>query len=166
MREHIILMEPKNVITTEFDHFDKSKKRLDILALDEDGRLVTIELKRDAAGTLADLQAIRYAAFCANMTFDEIVKLRARYAKTTEDAARQRIRTFLDDAEFSALNSKPRILLATVLETKNLQVACCGYPVERVWVHRPALTPSVQHATSRDERGMPTPEITAAISGD
>ncbi len=99
------------IIASEFDHFDKSKKRLDILALDEDGRLVIVELKRDAAGT-ADLQAIRYAAFCANMTFDEIVKLRATYAKATEDVARQQIRTFVDDAEFAALNSKPRILLA------------------------------------------------------
>lgn len=150
MREHIVLMEPKNgraqllapvdfsklgfkerqhlekwveenpailgskllIITTEFDRFDKSSKRLDILALDEDGRLVIIELKRDAAGTLADLQAIRYAAFCANMTFDEVVKLRATHAKTTEDIARQEIRTFLDDSEFSTLNSKPRIVLA------------------------------------------------------
>jgi hypothetical protein len=149
MREHIVLMEPKNgsakllnpvdlsklgfkerqhlehwierhpeilgskllIITSEFDRFDKSKKRLDILALDEDGRLVIIELKRDAAGT-ADLQAIRYAAFCANMTFDEIVRYRAAYAKIADDVARQQIRTFVDDAEFSALNSKPRILLA------------------------------------------------------
>lgn len=150
MREHIVLMEPKNgnaqlltpvdlrklgikerqhlehwiednpdilgskllILTTEFDRFDKSKKRLDILALDEDGRLVIIELKRDAAGTLADLQAIRYAAFCANMTFDEIVRLRATSAETTEDAARQEIRSFVDDPEFSTLNSKPRIILA------------------------------------------------------
>lgn len=111
-RNPVILGTRLLIITTEFDGFDKSNKRLDILALDEDGRLVIVELKRDASGTLADLQAIRYAAFCANMTFDEIVRYLAAHAKLSEDLARQQIRAFVDDSEFSALNSKPRIILA------------------------------------------------------
>jgi RecB family endonuclease NucS len=40
-----IFGEPLLVITSEFDQFDRSDRRLDILALDEDGCLVVIELK-------------------------------------------------------------------------------------------------------------------------
>jgi RecB family endonuclease NucS len=46
------------VITNEFDEFDQSNNRLDILALDENKKLVVIELKRDASGSLADLEDV------------------------------------------------------------------------------------------------------------
>lgn len=100
------------IITTEFSHFDKSNRRLDILALDEDGRLVVIELKRDATGSLADLQAIRYASFFSNTTFEEIVRFRAKYSKVDQDKARRQIRSFVKDEQFSSLSAKPRIILA------------------------------------------------------
>jgi RecB family endonuclease NucS len=61
-----IIEERLFIITSEFDQFAKSQKRLNLLALDEKGKLVVVELKRDAAGTLADLQAIRYAASCSS----------------------------------------------------------------------------------------------------
>jgi Domain of unknown function (DUF4268) len=100
------------IVTTEYDKFDKSDKRLDLLALDEEGKLVVVELKRDASRTLADLQAIRYAAFCSSLTFDSVVQLRAGYAKVGEDAAKREIREFVEDPGFSILDKKPRIILA------------------------------------------------------
>src|SRR5574337_296738 len=100
------------IITTEYDKFDKSDKRLDLLALDEEGKLVVVELKRDVLRTLADLQAIRYAAFCSSLTFDSVVQLRAEYAKISEDAAKREIREFVEDPGFSILDKKPRIILA------------------------------------------------------
>jgi Domain of unknown function (DUF4268) len=100
------------LITSEFDEFDKSHKRLDLLALDQQKKLVVIELKRDATGTLADLQAIRYAAFCSTLIFDEMVRLRAKYAKTTIDNARKEIQDFVEDQGFSKLDNRPRIILA------------------------------------------------------
>lgn len=100
------------IITSEYDKFDKSEKRLDILALDEEGKLVVIELKRDAAKSLADLQAIRYAVLCSRMTFEQVVQLRAQYANVDQETARQEIREFVGDPEFSALDNKPRIILA------------------------------------------------------
>jgi RecB family endonuclease NucS len=53
------------VLTKEYDKFDKSDKRVDILAVAEDKKLVVIELKRSVEHSHADLQAIRYAAFCS-----------------------------------------------------------------------------------------------------
>jgi hypothetical protein len=101
------------LITSEFDRFDKSEKRLDLLALDDKGKLVIIELKRDAAGSHADLQAIRYAAFCSTMRFEEMVNLYAHFAKKGGiEEARQDILGFVGDPGFSELDNKPRIILA------------------------------------------------------
>jgi hypothetical protein len=70
-------------------------KRLDLLALDEEGTLTIIELEGDAAGTLADLQAIRYAAFCSTMTIPRIIELRAEYTKKDKDSAEREIQESL-----------------------------------------------------------------------
>jgi hypothetical protein len=107
-----LLGEDLLIVSTEYDRFDRSDKRLDILALDKNGKLVVVELKLDAQGTLADLQAIRYAAFCSLMTFPEVVALRAEYAQVGEEEARQQILDFADDEEFATLDNKPRIILA------------------------------------------------------
>jgi hypothetical protein len=98
------------IITSEYDKFDNSDKRLDLLALDEDGTLTIIELKRDAAGTLADLQAIRYAAFCSTMTLEQIIELRSEYSKNGKEAAEREIREFVGYSDL--LKQKPRIILA------------------------------------------------------
>jgi RecB family endonuclease NucS len=42
-----ILGEELLTITTEYAKFDKTNNRLDILAIDTDGKIVIIELKRD-----------------------------------------------------------------------------------------------------------------------
>jgi len=68
-----MLGEELLVITSEFSRFDKSNKRLDVLALDKFGTIVIIELKLTAEGSHADLQAIRYAAFCSTMTMANII---------------------------------------------------------------------------------------------
>jgi hypothetical protein len=98
------------IVTSEYDKFDHSEKRLDLLALDEEGTLTVIELKRDAAGTLADLQAIRYAAFCSTMTLEKIIELRSEYTKKDKETAEREIREFVGDSDL--LKQKPRIILA------------------------------------------------------
>src|SRR5271157_1912532 len=68
-----ILGEELLIITNEYDKFDKTKERLDLLALDRDGKLVVIELKREESGANVELQAIKYAAYCSTLTIDQIV---------------------------------------------------------------------------------------------
>ena len=58
------------VIDEEFDDWDESGRRIDLLAVDKDANLVVIELKRTDDGGHMELQAIRYAAMAANMTWD------------------------------------------------------------------------------------------------
>src|SRR5207245_1778874 len=69
-----VLGEDLLVVTSEFARFDRSDKRLDVLALDKDGVLVVVELKLELTGTPADQQAIRYAAFCSTMTMADAVE--------------------------------------------------------------------------------------------
>src|ERR1700722_7875174 len=83
-----ILGERLLVITKEFADFDLSQKRLDILALDEGKKLVIVELKREATGSVAELQAIRYAAMCSTMTFDRMVGLYAESLKCGAEEAK------------------------------------------------------------------------------
>ena len=52
--------------------YSTSPMRIDLLALDVEGNLVVIELKRDDSGRHAEWQAIKYASFIANMTVSEV----------------------------------------------------------------------------------------------
>ena len=107
-----LLQEPLLVVTSEFDRFDKSDRRLDILALDGSGRLVIVELKRELEGSFADQQAIRYAAFCSTMTMEEVVREMADYHQIEQDEAERKIQTFLGTGELPELSAQPRIVLA------------------------------------------------------
>ena len=107
-----LLGERLLTITSEFDRFDRSSKRLDVLALDEDGALVIVELKLDIAGSHADLQAIRYAAFCSTMTMADVVTAYASHHSLTGPHAEQAIRQFLGVDELPELGNRPRVILA------------------------------------------------------
>lgn len=62
------------VISEEFCEWDDSRRRIDLLGVDADGSLVIIELKRDDDSHM-ELQAIRYAAMVAGMTFARAVEV-------------------------------------------------------------------------------------------
>jgi len=49
-----------------------SGRRLDLLAVDKQGALVVIELKRDDSGTDVEWQAIKYASYCSSFSQDDI----------------------------------------------------------------------------------------------
>ena len=59
------------VIAEEFGEWSESGRRIDLLAIDKDANLVVIELKRTEDGGHMELQAIRYAAMVANMTWEQ-----------------------------------------------------------------------------------------------
>ncbi len=107
-----LLGEELLIITSEYSGFDKSARRLDVLALDETGKLVVVELKLEATGSLADLQAIRYAAFCSTMTMEDVVKELATFEKCSEEDAAAKIQEFLSEEELPELDNQPRVMLA------------------------------------------------------
>lgn len=77
-----------------------------------------MELKRTAIATAADLQALRYAAYCSTWTLDDVVAERVRYltkpgsAEPSIDAVREEILEFAPSLENDGLDNKPRIIIA------------------------------------------------------
>lgn len=107
-----LLGEPLLVISSEFSCFDKSSRRLDIVALDSNACIVVIELKLDADRSLADQQAIRYAAMCADMTMADVVRTLASFDGCSSAQAEDKLRLFLAVDRLPELAGRPRIILA------------------------------------------------------
>lgn len=114
-----ILGEDLLIVSIEFDRFSNSNDRLDLLAVDREGNLVVVELKRDSAAGYADLQAIRYAAMVSSMTIDKLVPYYISYKKKYDDElltdleAKEQIIEFVESDSFSELSTKPRIILCS-----------------------------------------------------
>ena len=60
------------IVSEEYSAFKDSSRRIDLLALDRDGYLVIIELKRTEDAGHAELQAVRYAGMVATMTLKDV----------------------------------------------------------------------------------------------
>jgi len=106
------------LITSEFDGFDKTRERLDVLAMDKAGRLVVIELKRDTSTTTAHMQVVGYAAYVSAFGFSDVVDVYAQFqrglGRTSTDAEYEaEIRDFIEteqtDAEWVP---NPRLVVA------------------------------------------------------
>jgi len=67
------------IIQKEFDGFDGTRERLDLLALDRNGQLVIIENKLDDSGRDVVWQALKYAAYCSSLKKAEIVGIFQQY---------------------------------------------------------------------------------------
>ena len=67
------------IIQKEFDGFDGTRERLDLLALDRAGQLVIIENKLDDSGRDVVWQALKYAAYCSSLKKAEIVGTYQQY---------------------------------------------------------------------------------------
>src|SRR5690554_530263 len=67
------------IIQKEFDGFDDTRERLDLLAIDKQGNLVIIENKLDDSGRDVVWQALKYASYCANLKKQQVVEIFQRY---------------------------------------------------------------------------------------
>jgi hypothetical protein len=113
-----LLGEELLILTTEYDKFDKTNERLDLLGLDKEGTLVIIELKRDNSGKNVDLQAIKYAAYCSTLTLDQVIDLHFDYCTKkgqpiNRENVRNKIIEFIDNNEFDEINDKPKIFIVS-----------------------------------------------------
>lgn len=105
------------VIAEEFGDWEESNRRIDLLCLDKQARLVVIELKRTDDGSFMELQAIRYAAMVSSMTLEQAI---AAYAQMlggddAETRAKKGVLEFLeiDSTEEAELTSEVRIILVS-----------------------------------------------------
>ncbi|WP_166244029.1 endonuclease NucS domain-containing protein [Paenibacillus turpanensis] len=112
-----ILGEELYILTNEYDKFDKTSERLDVLALDKQGNLVIIELKRDDSGKDVELQAVKYAAYCSTLTVEEILTLHREYLKKENvELSIEDVKTKIEDflgAPLDKISDRPRIILVS-----------------------------------------------------
>ena len=129
LRDQPEVLEPGLfVIAEEFGNWEGSARRIDLLAVDQEGRLVVVELKRTEDGGFMDLQSIRYASMVSNITFDQLVEAHAMYmtARGIEGDAEAHLRTapsIADDPDLDIGTSKPRILLVSADFSRELSTS-------------------------------------------
>jgi len=124
MKSQIDAISPNTLIVAEeFNQWDGSKLRIDLLGIDKDANLVVIELKRTEDGGLMELQAIRYAAMISTMTFDKLVPVYQRYLdnnKTDEkEDAKANLLKFLERDKLGEIEHV-KIVLASAEFSKEL----------------------------------------------
>jgi len=115
-----LLGEELLVVSVEFDRFENSKDRLDLLAIDRQGNLVVVELKRDSYAGYAELQALRYAAMVSSMTIEKLLPYYLAYQKhhlgaenPSQEESLTSIQEFVNSDDFEELSNKPRIILCS-----------------------------------------------------
>lgn len=102
-----VLGEPLLIIQKEFDGFDQTNERLDLLALDKSGKLVVIENKLDDSGRNVTWQAIKYASYCSSLTQQEIIEIYASYLMKSKEEAKEIILSFLEIEELDDIDINP-----------------------------------------------------------
>ncbi|PJE96076.1 hypothetical protein CUT44_19995 [Streptomyces carminius] len=109
------------VLTEEYDKWatsngDRVRDRLDLLALDSEGHLVVIELKRDDAPGDVHLQAVTYAAMVSRFTEEDLARIHADFLRRSGrecgmSEALEAIREHCGDELDVALLKQPRLVL-------------------------------------------------------
>ena len=77
--EPMALGEDLLIIQKEFDGFDDTNDRLDLLALDKDGNLVTIENNLDDSGRDVVWQSLKFASYCSTLNKQQVVEIYQKY---------------------------------------------------------------------------------------
>jgi RecB family endonuclease NucS len=83
------------LLTSEFDRWEvkdhKVADRLDLLFIDSNGSPLVAELKRDRASDTVELQALKYAAYCSQLTLDDLAEEYTRFHDVELEEARARL---------------------------------------------------------------------------
>lgn len=87
--------------------------RLDLLFLDQDGRLLVVELKRGVAPDRTESQALVYAPYCDQLTTNDVVIEYARFHEMEQEVARERI---VDHAPLLADEQPGKVRIRLVAE--------------------------------------------------
>ena len=124
-----MLGEELLILQEEFDGWDETRERLDVLALDKNGRLVVIENKLDDSGRDVVWQALKYAAYCSSLTRQDILKLYRDYLGPEESAnAEETMAAFLEVEDLSDIEisegTSQRIILTAAKFRKEVTATC------------------------------------------
>jgi hypothetical protein len=113
-----LLLPDVLILAEEFGDWQDSRRRIDLLGVDKDGKLVVIELKRTEDGGHMELQAMRYAAMISTMTWRQAVDAYGRHLATLgrqEELAESQLLEFLGwtEPDEAAFGNEVRIVLVS-----------------------------------------------------
>lgn len=97
------------IIQKEFDGFDDTRERLDLLAIDKAGNLVVIENKLDDSGRDVVWQALKYASYCSTLSKSQIADVFQRHLDKSQPGhdAKVLICDFLGQEDFAEVVLNP-----------------------------------------------------------
>jgi preprotein translocase subunit SecE len=97
-----IFGEEMLIIQKEFDGFNDTNERLDLLALDKQGNLVIIENKLDDSGRDVVWQVLKYASYCSSLNNQNIKDIFDQYLKKEgrEGTAEDLLADFFGDEDY------------------------------------------------------------------
>lgn len=128
LRSQIDIVSPDTlIIAEEFGEWEDSRRRIDLLGIDQDAKLVVIELKRNDDGEEMDLQAIRYAAMVSTMTFEKAIEVYTTFLAKHDPQrdARKSLLDFLswEEPDEDRFAQDVRMVLASADFSKELTTA-------------------------------------------
>lgn len=161
------------VIAKEFDGFDETKERLDLLALDKQGGLVLIENKLDDSGRNVVWQSLKYASYCSSLSKSQIVEIYQNHLlRNGGGDAREKIGEFLDKEEdFESLILNPGIHQRVIMVAANFRKEVTSTVL---WLLQHGIRLQCIRATAFDNGGqlflnmeqiIPTPEAADFMIG-
>lgn len=136
LRVRVDVVAPQTmVLTEEIGDWLDSRRRIDLLAIDEEANLVVIELKRSDDAAM-ELQALRYAAMVSTLTFEQAVDIHQRFRDqngivgSAEDALLQFLKW--DEPNEDVFARDVRLVLAAAEFSKELTTSV-------MWLNRRGL---------------------------
>lgn len=111
-----VLGEELLIIQKEFAGFNDTRERLDLLAIDKQGRVVVIENKLDDTGRDVMWQALKYTSYCSTLTTVQILQIFQDYLDSSgsSDSAKEVLMDFLefdDENELLLNDGDQRVIL-------------------------------------------------------
>jgi len=161
------------IIQKEFDGFDETRERLDLLALDKMGNLVIIENKLDDSGRDVVWQALKYASYCANLTKHQIVDIFQQYLNRHQQGgdAKAQVCEFIgtpdiDELKLNTGNSQ-RIMFVAANFRKEVTSTALWLLGQGISVHCFKVTPYAlaEQLLLNVEQIIPTPEAEELMIG-
>ena len=93
------------IIQKEFNGFNDTNERLDLLALDKQGNVVVIENKLDDSGKDVTWQVLKYASYCSSLTKSQLTDIYQQYLlkQGKSEDAKENISDFINNIEYSEI---------------------------------------------------------------
>ncbi len=91
------------IIQKEFNGFNDTNERLDLLALDKLGNIVVIENKLDDSGRDVTWQIIKYASYCSSLSKHEIIQIYQSFLGSSAKAE-EKLSEFFDSKDIDEIS--------------------------------------------------------------